>query len=252
MPDFATACVLSYERPKFVAEALKTMIEGADYPLEVIVHDDGSKDPTVRNYLGRLVDEGYISTLIANPPGHNQGQGTALNRMFNMAQGDPIIKLDQDLLFEQSWLRRCVQILEANKERIEALELEGQVAEEPLIGAMGLHKYHAEPVRYEDMFIRDWGNGFLTWEQHEDFVGSSMVIPRDVWDAFGPFEEHSDAFAEDQGFKFLVKGEGLALALPHGDDLARNQGFGVGPSTVVVDHGTVATIHKEPKLAVER
>lgn len=252
MPDFATACVLSYERPQFVAEALKTMIEGADYPLEVIVHDDGSKDPAVRNYLGKLVDEGRISTLITNPPGHNQGQGTALNRMFKMAAGDPIIKLDQDLLFEPGWLRRCVEILDANKNRIEIMERSGLVAEEPLIGAMGLHRYDAEPVRYEDMFIRDWGIENVFWEQHEDFVGSSMVIPRDVWDAFGPFEEHSAAFAEDQGFKFLVKGEGLALALPKGEDLARNQGFGVGPSTVVVDHGTVAEIHTEPKLAVER
>lgn len=246
MSGFATACVLSYNRRQFVAEALKTMVEGADYPLEVIVHDDGSTDPHLRDYLRTLVDGGFISTLIENPPGHNQGQGVALNRMFAMAQGDPIIKLDQDLLFKPGWLKQCVDILEANKREVE----EG--TQDKRIGVLGLHRYFAPPVNYADMHIRDMGVGETMWEEHTDFVGSSLVVPREVWEAYGPFEQHSEAFAEDREFKFRVRDEGdLALALPKPVDLAENQGFGVGPSTVVVDHGKVATIHKHPHLAVK-
>jgi GT2 family glycosyltransferase len=241
MTDFATACVLSYERPEFLEECLRTLSGYADYPLEVIVHDDGSRNPVVREILQRALVERKVSRLILNPPGHNEGQGVALNRMFQMAKGDPIIKVDQDLVFQPGWLKRSVEIIRANREQfIEA-------GTDKLIGVLGLFKYPAEPVRYEDMFIKDCGFPGFEWEEHLDFVGSCMVIPRDVWEAFGVFEERSEAFAEDRNFKFKVRDEGeMALALPKGSDLVVNQGFGVGPSTVVIAQGTVATIEKGP------
>jgi GT2 family glycosyltransferase len=247
MEKFATACVLSFERPDFLRQSISTLTAHAEYPVEVIVHDDGSQNPRLLSMLNSMVASGEISTLISNPPGHNQGQGIALNRMFHAAQGDPILKLDQDLVYNPGWLKRSVEIIELNRANLEA------GIEEPAIGAMGLFRYPVEPVKYEDMFIRTWGSGPGAWEEHEDFVGSAMVIPRDVWEAFGPFTEHSSAFAEDRDFKMKVKDEGgLALALPFSAEFATNVGFGVGPSTVVVDYadgsGTVRSIHTEPVI----
>lgn len=243
---FATVCVLSFERPDFLKQSIETMIQHADYPLEVIVHDDGSRDPRVNALLQALLAEGKISTVIQNPAGHNEGQGVALNRMFHMAQGDPIIKADQDLVYQPGWLRHAVEVIDRNRERVESME-PNPLADEPPIGVLGLFRYYAEPVHHEEMHIQHWGG---EWEQCEDFVGSAMVIPRDVWEAFGPFDQHSNAFAEDREFKMKVKEEGgLALALPpQGEDLAVNVGFGVGPSTVVVDHGQVAIIHHKPHI----
>lgn len=243
MMAFASVCVLSYERPDFLRESIATMIERADYPLEIIVHDDGSRDPRVNALLQGLLAEGKVSTVIQNPAGHNQGQGVALNRMFHLAQGDPIVKADQDLIYHAGWLRECVGIINSNRVRMEVPS--NPLKGEPAIGAVGLFRYPAEPVRYEDMFIQHWGG---EWEQCKDFVGSAMVIPRDAWEAFGPFDQHSDAFAEDREFKMKLIAEGLALALPSGTDLATNIGFGVGPSTVVVDHGKVADIHHKPHI----
>lgn len=240
---FATACVLSYERPDFLRQSIETMIQHADWPLEIIVHDDGSKDPRVNALLQALLAEGKVSTVMLNPPGHNEGQGIALNRMFSAAQGDPILKLDQDLVYQPGWLRESVAILEANRARMQ--DPNNPLEAEPPIGALGLFRYPAEPVRYEDMFIQHWGG---EWEECKDFVGSAMVIPRDAWESFGPFDQHSDAFAEDREFKMKLRAEGLALGLPSGGDLVVNVGFGVGPSTVVVDHGTVAGIHHGPHI----
>lgn len=244
---FASVCVLSYERPDFLRESIATMTERADYPLEIIVHDDGSRDPRVNALLQGLLAEGKVSTVIQNPPGHNQGQGVALNRMFSLAQGDPIIKADQDLIYHDRWLSRCVGVLADNERRRRESFCPPK---EPQIGVLGLFRYHVEPVKWDEMMIQTWGNWDQNggWEQCEDFVGSALVIPRDVWEAFGPFDQHSDAFAEDREFKMKVKDEGgLALALPNGD-LATNIGFGVGPSTVVVDHGKVAYIHHCPHI----
>lgn len=219
--EFASCCLLSYNRPQFLETAIRTAVAYADYPLEMIVHDDGSAPETV-SLLWALQAEGLVSTLITNPPGHNQGQGIGLNRMFQMAKGDPIIKMDHDLIFAPSWLLKAKTILDMNRRAR---------ATQPQIGALGLFKYHVDPVRHDEMFVR----AFDGWEEHRDFVGSAMVIPRDAWEKFGPFEERSTAFAEDYAFKMAVTAEdGWCCALPP-DDLADNQGFGLGPSTVVVE-----------------
>lgn len=235
--EFASCCLLSFNRPEFVKLAVMSAIRNANYPLELIVHDDGS-DPETVEVLQGLLSDGYISTLILNPRGHNQGQGIALNRMFHMAKGDPIVKMDHDLIFQQNWLSQCVSILNANKE----------MPVEPRIGALGLFKYEADPVDYRKMFVASYSG----WEHHKDFVGSAMVIPRDSWEHFGPFEERSPAFAEDYVFKKAVDDErGWANALP-AQDLATNQGFGYGPSTVVVKDAngefTSREIKEEPWL----
>lgn len=230
MTEFASCCVLSYNRPHFLRDCLSSLLANAEYPLELIVHDDGSSDEHLKKYLRALVDDGVISTLIENPPGHNQGQGIALNRMFHMAKGDPIVKIDHDLIFQEGWLRRSVELLNGSQS---FRDTQARPVKPPPVGALGLFRYPAPPVRYEDMFIKDWIGGGVEWEQHEDFVGSAMVIPRYVWERFGPFDERSEAFAEDYMFKMKLKENGYALALPKGAEFASNQGFGAGPSTVV-------------------
>jgi hypothetical protein len=83
---------------------------------------------------------------------------------------------------------------------------------------------------------------------HTHICGSAMVIPRLVWEILGPFEEHSEAFAEDAVFQAQVDASGgWFCALPD-EDLVINHGFGVGPSTVVIAPNTVQPIHREPRI----
>jgi glycosyltransferase involved in cell wall biosynthesis len=246
---FASLCLLSYERRDFVMSTILSAIENADYPLEMIVHDDGS-NANVVEVLRELHSDGFISLLMLNARGNNEGQGVALNRMFAAAKGDPIVKLDQDLMFSNGirsgfvmggWLKQSVQLLEANHKD----------ARTPNIGALGLFKYEAEPVRWQDMRVATHSSGGYVWEEHKDFVGSAMVIPRVAWEEFGPFEERSPAFAEDAEFKrWIDEREGWCNALLP-EDLAKNVGFGPGPSTIVSQEGgeiVVTKIHDGPKI----
>lgn len=237
---FATACVLSYERPDFLRESLEKMIFHADYPLEIIVHDDGSRDPRVHELLHRLLQQGKISTVISNPPGHNQGQGVALNRMFSIARGDPIIKIDQDLVFKPGWLRRVNEILDADVQVVAPVE-------HKRIGLLGLFHYHHEPVDSAKTLIER--RHHLGYEVHTHICGSGFALTRDAWDVLGPFEEHSEAFAEDWSMQQAVTASDFVVCALPTEDLVNNQGFGVGPSTVVVDHDhNIQTIHKEPVI----
>lgn len=239
----ASLCFLSYNRPDFLSQAISTAML-ADAPVEIIVHDDGSTDDRLLDYLNRMQRGGLISSLILNPPGHNQGQGTALNRMFGMATGDPIIKLDQDLIFQAGWLHRVNQILRDDR-----------------VGLLGLFKYEHEPVDWRKTVIPDsefFGDPDFDapkgYSFHTHICGSGFALPRRVWEELGPFEEHSDAFAEDADMQRRVHERGGWFnALPD-EDLVANQGFGPGPSTVVFQDETVeggigvAKIHHGPKV----
>jgi SAM-dependent methyltransferase len=234
---FASVCVLSYERLSLLRECIGSMLAGAHSPFELIVHDDGSRDPELRQWLLQMSEEGVISTLLMNSPGWNEGQGIAMNRMAAVAKGDPIIKCDQDLVFEAGWLLKVQEVLRGN---MVATHENG----EPVIGALGIFKYPVDPVDHQKMFLKDWG-GF---DEVEDFVGSLIAMPRMAWEIWGPWDERSSAFAEDAIFKqTLHRAEGWCCALTK-EDLARNQGFGVGPSTVVVAEGTVQEIKTGPKV----
>lgn len=232
-PGFASLCVLSYERPAFLAECLNTLRD-AGYPYELLVHDDGSRSE-VANALRGWVEDGEISTLVTNPPGHNQGQGVALNRMFHMAAGDPMVKLDQDLVFEPGWLARVIELFEAG---------ERAGPQETSLGLLGGFHYHHDPCNSTKTLIEQHDG----WSSRTHILGSFMAVRRDCWQDHGPFDEHSEAFSEDWDFQNRVtRGPWWCCGLPD-EDLVTNQGFGIGRSTVVLDPDRIQMIHKEPVI----
>lgn len=225
---FASLCLLSYDRPQFLYDCIKTIHETAGHPFELILHDDGSQVENIGGLFEHLLGEGIVSTVIRNAPGHNEGVGVAMKRMFDLASGDPIIKLDQDLVFtKQGWLAETVETLRRNKREWETTFSDPDPGFRP-IGALGAFKYSAEPVNHEEMFIADHGY----YHEVQDFVGSFIAVPRWVYETQGPFEQRSAAFAEDVAFKKKCQEHNLCMALPP-EDFCHNVGFGPGPSTVV-------------------
>lgn len=240
-----SVCVLSFNRPDFLKQSLKSIVRHSTEPLEIIVHDDGSSDRDVTDWLVSEVRVGNISHIVLNPEGHNEGQGIALNRMFHMASGDIIIKSDQDLLYQPNWNQTIRNVFEANEE-VSAL------GEMDRIGCLGGFKYMVDPVDWRKMQIADQTWEGTSWQECQDFVGSFMAIPREAWESFGPFEERSTAFAEDAVFKgWISEAQDWCCALT-ADDIVKNVGFGEGPSTVVVrdDEGNLTSrdIKLDPHL----
>lgn len=245
-----TLSILSYNRLDFLKQSLSSALQHADEPLEIIVHDDGSTEPGLREWLVKQVAHGTISHLILNPPGHNEGQGIALNRLFGMAKGEIIIKADHDLIYKPGWTKAIRQAFEDNNEvRFPDLPSEHPENDVAQIGCLGLFKYHVEPVRWSDKLIAERGS----YDEVQDFVGSLMAIPRDAWEGFGPFEERSAAFAEDAVFKQRIEAHPNWCNALTTEDFVANVGFGVGPSTLVEGfdsegQGVLAKINPGPKL----
>lgn len=215
--SFASVCILSYNRPEFVQQAIRTARDNAGYPLELVVHDDGS-DVHTQNMLHGMLQAGEISTLLMNPPGQNQGVGEAVRKSFAAAQGDILVKVDQDLIFERGWLARGIEML--------SMEVPGGNG---TVGMAGFFHYYHDPVDTNKMRLAELIGGV---QIHEDFCSSAFIIHRDVFE-HQEWETHSDAFAEDVGLKTALRKAGFSLVLPPAD-LCTNRGFGIGPSTVAV------------------
>lgn len=268
--SYTSLCLLSYNRPDFLRECVASIHANAGAPFELIVHDDGSSDPRCRIALDELLQANLISTVISNPAGHNQGVGTAINRMFKIASGDIMVKLDQDLLMLPGFNLKLRALLLENQrnQRRQEVANEGSVgrcAQEPRIGLLGLLHYHHDPVASAKCKLAEWDldqyrgashnacdwSRTIPWQQHTHILGSGFAVPRDVYLEHGPLEEHSDAFSEDWVFMRKLTERGLACALLP-QDLCHNRGWGVGPSTVVTAHdpstgqGTVQSIHHGP------
>jgi glycosyltransferase involved in cell wall biosynthesis len=233
---FSSLCVLSYERPGFLQACIETLRQAGE-PYELIVHDDGSEDPAVRALLLRLHEEGLISSLHMNAPGHNEGVGEAMRKCFAAAQGDVIYKVDQDCAFPSRELLPDGWLAVANR-----------MFDDPAVGSAGLFAYHHDPVDIEKTRIlgrtppEGSGHVYVT-----DYVGSVVAMRRETYEKFGPWPTHSAAFAEDIELKKRIVAGGYELALPE-EDLCVNVGFGVGPSTVVVAENTVREIYDGPAL----
>lgn len=235
MSGYASVCILSFNRLQFLQESIESL-EDAGYPLEIVVGDDGS-EPVVQKVLLSMLELGMISRLVLNPPGHNEGVGAMVNKLFSAASGDPLIKSDQDLVYEPGAIAEFVRVLEANRG-----------STDPPLGTLGGFRYWVDPVDHNKMIIGEHAD----WTEVEDYVSSCMVVPRSVWEMHGPWHEHSDAFAEDVAFKERLRLEGYTHGLTK-EDVIVNRGFGLGPSTVVVraDNETghaVQSIHHQPRI----
>ena len=95
----------TYNRAEYVVEAIRSA-KAQTYPSkQIIVVDDGSGDDTAR----RVAEIGGVEYCHQ----HNRGQGAARNRGLGLARGEYVASLDSDDLWDEDFLARSVECLEA-------------------------------------------------------------------------------------------------------------------------------------------
>lgn len=96
----------TYNRADYVVEALVSA-RAQTYPLtQIIVVDDGSEDDTAR----RVAEAGGAEYHFQE----NRGQGSARNLGLRFARGEYVASLDSDDLWDEDFLARGVECLEAH------------------------------------------------------------------------------------------------------------------------------------------
>lgn len=213
----ASLIVLAYERPEFLKQTMVSLLTTPmGYPAEIIVCNDGSKDPEVFEYLTGLAKLKKISILINNC-GQNVGIEKSVKRGIACSSGNYIFKLDADLEFTENWLKKGIDALVTKKN----------------IGAVGLVDYR----RYDPRDERFWdvvkSNGVL---HVKDFVSSAYGFKRETFDKLGHLMRHDGwhLVLQNMGYKLVVK------------DVVNN--FGFGRSVYVGEDGKAVNMDNPPLI----
>jgi len=106
--DLSVSVIIpTFNRARYIAEAVESALDQTLPPLEVIVIDDGSTDGT-RDVLAPYLDRiRYVYQT-------NQGNAAARNLGLSLAKGDLIANLDSDDSFERDKLANQAALLRAD------------------------------------------------------------------------------------------------------------------------------------------
>lgn len=203
------------------AKSLDSLTQSTTMPYELIVNDDGSTQE-VKDMLFGLLQQGKLSKLSLQN-GENRGIKHASLRACDQAEGDYIYKLDTDLIYKPNWLETTNSILDKNDD----------------VGAVGLFNYRnyaPDDERFDILEERD--DCFIV----NDFVSSGIGMRRET------YLEYRPSFQAD-GWQLEIA-INCKIAIPK-QDVATNIGFGIGPSTYVIEKdGVIQTtpFHDKPYI----
>jgi GT2 family glycosyltransferase len=105
--SFASILLLCWERYDTMVKVLDNVLNNAGYPYQLLITDQGSKDPRVVQYLDSL------SPYYFRKNSRNEGVGKSQSQMFLRSTGDYIVLLGNDLDLDKDWLKKGVEYLDA-------------------------------------------------------------------------------------------------------------------------------------------
>ncbi|MFY8024167.1 MAG: glycosyltransferase family 2 protein [Sediminibacterium sp.] len=110
-PAIVSIVIPCYNHGEYLQEALDSInIDNINYPVEIIIVDDGSSDHATIQKLDSLKQLNY--TIIHQ---ENGGPGKARNTGINIAVGKFILPLDADNKIKPNYINKAVPILEKNQ-----------------------------------------------------------------------------------------------------------------------------------------
>lgn len=214
--------ILTYNSKECLAQCLKSIVQSAKYPCEVIVVDNFSRSDRRENIIQKVADLKKLSTthkyiknveMISNPQNLYFSKGTNIG--MKKAKGDYILILNPDVAFnkEDAWLKKYVKCLEKGK-----------------AGIGGALLFQPGTNKFQHAGAKDWGEHIGVNEKDkgqydkiyevEWATGASLLIKREVIERIGYLDEvnyphwESDKFycikAREAGFRIIccpVKGE---------------------------------------------
>ena len=151
MPPLVSVLMSVYNGMPFLAATLASILGQTYTHFELIVIDDGSRDDTWE-VLGRAAAQDARMRLLRNE--HNQGVSSAMNRLFQLARGELIVRHDADDLSHPNRFAIQVAFLEQNPligvlgTRVQTIDIDGQLLQRLLFkDVFGNDEIQAELLR---------------------------------------------------------------------------------------------------------
>jgi glycosyltransferase involved in cell wall biosynthesis len=178
---FISVCVPYFMRPHYLDKLADSVHRYADYPFELIIHDDKGSD------LKSLPIKDKFSSLLLNL-GPNLGLSTATNRAISCANSKYILFLNDDVEITKPCFRNIVNILESKK-YIGYLSFMDYIED-------GM--YHNAHITHEAQYMDAHGSNFTLCNMGGH--GSIMAFRKEVWQEVGGWPEYVTSGAADGAF----------------------------------------------------
>lgn len=112
--------MVTFNRLELTKQTIKNILEVTKYPFELIIIDNFSIDGTV-DYLYKELGDAihnhqYMKSFKIHKNPENLGIAIGRNQALQMAEGEWLSTLDNDVLLPDNWLSECIDILSSNSQ----------------------------------------------------------------------------------------------------------------------------------------
>ena len=230
----ASVIIPCWNQLEFTRHCIAALTHHTRPPWELIVVDNGSTDGT-RDYLAGVHDAASIPvTVIANAT--NRGFPAAINQGLQVARGEYLVLLNNDVVVTDGWLDQLTALAKAKPASGAGRPMDacfvGNVgadrAIEPVIGLVGPMSNYAAPPQliptvpyrnFDEMhaFARRWRDEHRgQWLTAPKLSGFCLLIKRAVYDAIGGLDERFGlGFFDDDDLAERARQAGFACAVAH-------------------------------------
>lgn len=206
-PTQISVIIPTWNGSRFIENCLQSLFQYTSKPLEVIIVDNASTDDTIariESSTSNLANEIELK-VIRNPL--NTGFAHAVNQGLNVARGDILLVLNQNMQLMSDWVVPVLNILEqdrAGKIGIIGCKLLDQQGEVSHLGGIVLEPL-GEANHYHS--LRDGENiAFVS--------GCTLIITRGCFADLGGFDERFfPAYYEDVDYCLRARQKGWRLAI---------------------------------------
>ncbi len=103
--------LLSYENPGLLKKCVASVLENTRVSANLIIVDNGSKDPEVKRYLGAVHGSGtvYIEKVFSE---ENAGFAGGMNKGMRLSDAPFICLLNNDCVVAEGWLEEMISVAE--------------------------------------------------------------------------------------------------------------------------------------------
>lgn len=177
-----SVCIANYNGEQFLEKCIDSVLqqEGFPGPVEIIIHDDASKDKSVE-----LIRSRYAQVKLLGSE-ENVGFCVSNNRMVAVAKGTFILLLNNDAVLHKDALKTLYG----------ASQKYGD-------GIFGLPQYDAATGKLIDIgstfdpFLNPMPNKDRNRQHVGMIIGACLWLPKTLWDELGGFPEWFGSLAED-------------------------------------------------------
>lgn len=190
--EFFSVVVPYYKRPMYLKQLVDSIHQYADFPFEIIVHNDAGMDRSTD------IVRDKVSTVINNM-GFNFGLAESANRAIKLASSENILFMNHDCVMTGPCLKAFKTILER-----------------PYVGVIN---GFGEPPEYPERYLEHKGVKFFL----KGGVGGCciMIFRKSVWKEIGGFEK-VDSGRSDTVIPFKCYRHGYFRAKLYGEFPFRN------------------------------